>query len=163
MKTQTAVPRGRLVLEVRALDGTLVAERRAGNLVLRRGAEIVASLFAGAPDAGPIDRIRVGFGRESADVGATALTPPEDGALGAEALERPVEQDDFDIETDAAARLVRVSIAATFSPSVDLEDVSEAGLLAGETLYNQVVFEPVAMSVGQEVTFFWEVDFPFGH
>ena len=52
---------------------------------------------------------------------------------------------------------------APFKPTVDLTDVSEAGLLAGDVLYNQVVFEPVTLRPGQNVTFFWEINFPFGH
>jgi len=164
MSTSCAGPRsrGRLRLEVRDLDGALVAERRAHNVVLRGGAELVAGLFAGEPDFGPIDTIRIGFGQEAADVDATALTPPDE-ELAPEVLTGAVGADDFTVETDASARLVRVSIAATFQPTVDLQDVSEAGLLAGDNLYNQVVFEPVALRVGQDVTFFWEVDFPFGH
>jgi hypothetical protein len=30
-------------------------------------------------------------------------------------------------------------------------------------LYNQVVFDPVDLHLGQDVTFYWEVDFPFDH
>jgi hypothetical protein len=26
-----------------------------------------------------------------------------------------------------------------------------------------VVFEPVTLRVGQDITFFWEVDLPYGH
>jgi hypothetical protein len=163
MHTHTNGPQGRLTLQIHSPDGTQAAERRASNIVLRRGAEIVANLFAGVDEARPIDRVQVGFGTEAADVGATALTPPDDGAIDPDALDGPVASDDFAIETDAAARLVRVSIAATFAPTVDLDDVSEAGLLAGDQLYNQVVFEPVDMRVGQDITLFWEVDFPFGH
>ncbi len=154
---------GRMTMRIRSDEGAPVTERHASNIVLRRGAEIVAHLFAGVDGAGPIDRVQVGFGRESADVGATSLTPPEDGTIDPDALDSPVAADDFTIATDAQARLVRVSIAATFAPTVDLDDVSEAGLLAGDQLYNQVVFEPVDMRVGQDITLFWEVDFPFGH
>jgi hypothetical protein len=156
-------PQGRMTLQIHGADGTPVAERQAGNIVLRQGAELVADLFAGVDGAGRIDRVQVGFGTEAADVGATALTTPEDGTIDPDALDSPVDTDDFAIATDAQARLVRVSIAATFAPTVDLDDVSEAGLLAGDQLYNQVVFEPVDMRVGQDITLFWEVDFPFGH
>jgi hypothetical protein len=156
------VPRGRLHLRVER-GGRIVAERRARNLVLTGGAEIVARLFAGRPDAGPVNKLRVGFGQEAVDVDATGLTaPPADAGIDPSALEATVAADDFTLETDTAARLVRVSIATTFSPSEDLDGVTEAGLLAGETLYNQVVFEPVDLRVGQDITFFWQVDFPFG-
>ena len=50
-----------------------------------------------------------------------------------------------------------------FKPTVELVDVTEAGLRAGEKLYNQVVFEPVTLRPGQDITLFWEIDFPFGH
>jgi hypothetical protein len=155
------ISRGRLRLHVR--DGGGLTVRRAGNVVLARGAQVVATLFAGAAGATPIDRVGVGFGVETADVGATALTPPPDGSIPANALSAPVEPDDFSIATDADERLVRVSVATIFKPTVELKDVTEAGLLAGERLYNQVVFEPVTLHVGQDVTFFWEIDFPFGH
>jgi hypothetical protein len=153
---------GRLRLRVTNLDGAAV-ERHATNLVLRHGAEIVANRFAGIAEATPIDRVRVGFGDEAAAVDATGLTPPSDPNIPAAALEHAVGPDDFTITTDASARVVRVAIAARFSPTVELPDVTEAGLLAGDQLYNQVVFEPVTLRVGQDVTFFWEVDFPFGH
>jgi len=160
--SRTTAPQGRMRLEIRSAGGEPLAERSGSNIVLRRGAEIVANRFAGVAEADPIDRLQLGFGREAADVGTTALTPPDDEDIPPEALVGPVEADDFAIATDASARLVRVSIAATFEPTVDLDDVSEAGLLAGDQLYNQVVFEPVDIRVGQDVTFFWEVDFPFG-
>lgn len=153
---------GRLRLRITDPDGTAV-ERRASNLVLRHGAEIVARRFAGVAQAGPIDKVRVGFGTEAASVDAAALTGPDDPDIPPAALEHAVAPADFTITTDPAARVVRVAIAARFSPSVELPDVTEAGLLAADQLYNQVVFEPVTLRVGQDVTFFWEVDFPFGH
>jgi hypothetical protein len=159
---QIPVSRGRLRLSVRDRDGR-VQTRHATNLVLQSGAQVVAALFAGAAGAAPIDRVGVGFGQAGADVDATALTPPADGAIPAAALTTAVASSDFAITTDADARLVRVSVAPVFKPTVELPDVTEAGLLAGERLYNQVVFEPVTLHVGQDVTFFWEIDFPFGH
>jgi hypothetical protein len=163
MSTCTKAPEGRLRLLARSPAGATIAERRATNIVLRHGAEIVARLFTGAEGSGPIDRIALGFGREAADVGTTALVPPENGNLAPEDLVSPVPADAFALETDEAARLVRVSIAAVFHPAKELPNVTEAGLLAGSDLYNQVVFEPVTLHVGQDITFFWEVDFPFGH
>jgi hypothetical protein len=163
MTARTQVPQGRLRLEVRSPAGAVVAERRATNIVLRLGAQIVARLFAGAEGSGPIDRIALGFGQEAADVSTTALTPPEGGDLAPEDLVGPVAADAFALATDESARLVRVSIATAFHPTKELPDVTEAGLLAGIELYNQVVFEPVTLHVGQDITFFWEVDFPFGH
>jgi hypothetical protein len=153
---------GRLRLEVRDPGGGVTA-RSAQNIVLQRGAEIVAALFAGEDGAGPIDTLQVGFGVDGADVGATSLTPPPAGGVDAAALASPVQKTDFAVQTDADARLVRVSVTTAFHPTVTLDDVTEAGLLAGDRLYNQVVFDPVTLRVGQDVTFFWEIDFPFGH
>ena len=59
--------------------------------------------------------------------------------------------------------VVQVVVSSVFHPTVVLQDVTEAGLMAGDRLYNQVVFEPVTLRPGQDVTFFWEIDFPFGH
>ena len=163
MQRTSAPPRGRLHLVVRDGDGNEIASRRARNIVLQRGAELVASLFAGSDDAKAIDTVAVGFGTEGADVGATALTPPADPDIHASELRSPVQRDDFGVETDSDDRTVRVSVATVFRPTIELRDVTEAGLLAGDRLYNQVVFEPVTLRPGQDVTFFWEVDFPFGH
>jgi hypothetical protein len=151
---------GRLQLEVRE-GGVLVAARRASNVVLRSGASVIAALFAGVGDAAPVDGVGVGFGTEAATPETTALTPP-DGEVPAAALRIALTADSFSIATDLAAA-VRVSIGAVFKPTVELANVTEAGLLAGDKLYNQVVFEPVTLRPGHDVTFFWEVDFPFGH
>ena len=160
---RTAFARGRLHLVVRDADGA-VTERRARNLVLQAGAELVAGLFSGADGVRPVDTVMVGFGLDGADVGATALTPPppELGIHESE-LRSPVQKDDFGTATDNTERTVRVSIGTVFHPTVELANITEAGLLAGDRLYNQVVFEPVTLRPGQDVTFFWEIDFPFGH
>lgn len=155
-------PQGRLHLEVRSQTGLLVAERMARNFVLTSGAQAVARLFAGQPDAAPVNKLRVGFGREAATLDATGLTGPDDPTIELDDLEAPVPAEDFTLETDGDLRVVRVSVTTSFSPTADLDGVSEAGLLAGDALYNQVVFEPVDLRVGQDVTFFWEVDFPYG-
>lgn len=151
---------GRLRLQVRSAEGGLEAERHAANTVLRQGAEIVARRFAGAADSPPINRVQVGFGRETMDVESTGLTGPPSG-VDPQALITELTPDQFQIATDEVG-FVRVSVAAEFQPTVELEGVSEAGLLAGDRLYNQVVFEPVTLRPGQNVTFFWEIDFPFG-
>jgi hypothetical protein len=163
MERRAVFASGRLHMIVRDAEGGEVAERRARNLVLRAGAEIVASLFAGADGAKAIDTVMVGFGVEGADVGATSLTPPADDGIDESKLRSPIEKDDFAVVTDTDQRTVRVSAATIFHPSVELANVTEAGLLAGDRLYNQVVFEPVTLRPGQDVTFFWEIDFPFGH
>ena len=161
MDSERIGPRGRMRLQVARTDGTVLTERSAQNLVLRGGAELVARRFAGV-DAAPINRIGLGFGREAADPGATTLTGPTDDGVPASALTSPVAPGDFTIASDRPG-FVQVSVATVFHPTVELEGVSEAGLLGDDQLYNQVVFEPVTLKVDQDVTFFWEIDFPFGH
>ncbi|HOL63721.1 MAG TPA: hypothetical protein PLB97_00075 [Accumulibacter sp.] len=158
---------GRMEMTVRDADGALLARRQVGNQVLRDGALLVAQLFAGTAGVGPIDFVQVGWNREAADVESTALgappppVPPAE-AIAAAALRSPVRSEDFRL--DATRRdVVQVSVSTLFRPTVDLPEVSEAGLMAGNRLYNQVVFEPVTLRVGQDVTFFWEIDFPFGN
>jgi len=154
-------PIGRLHLRVQSRHG-VVAERRARNIVLRQGAAIIAGLFSGTGGVTAINRIRVGFSTDSGSPELTALTPPADATIPAAALESPVVAADFRVSADGSDS-VRVSVSSVFAPSVELRDVTEAGLLAGDKLYNQVVFEPVTLRPGQDVTFFWEIDFPFGH
>lgn len=156
--------RGRVQVVVRDHPGGPVRARlAASNIVLRQGAELVARLFAGADGGLAVDAVGVGFGTEGAQVTATALVPPPaEAGIAPAALRSPLTAADFSFDA-AGDGLVRVFIGSTFSPTVDLIDVTEAGLLAGPSLYNQVVFDPVDLRVGQDVTFFWEIDFPFGH
>jgi hypothetical protein len=152
-------PRGRMRLLVRDATGAAVAERRAANIVLRQGAAIIAGLFAGAAGSQPVSEVQVGFGREALDVAATSLTA---GDVAAELLRSPIPAESFSVITDRPDA-IHVAIASVFRPTAQLDDVTEAGLLAGGRLYNQVVFEPVTLRAGQDVTFFWEIEFPFGH
>jgi hypothetical protein len=154
-------PKGKLMLVVRSPEGTVITSRRARNIVLRNGAGLIAKLFAGAPNTVAVNSVRVGFAKVAASTEVTALTPPE-GNIPTEQLTSTVEPDDFTIITDQPGA-VKVVVNATFKPTVELQDVSEVGLMAGDVLYNQVVFEPVTLRPGQDVTFFWEIDFPFGH
>jgi hypothetical protein len=132
-------------------------ERRARNSVLAAGAGLVARLFAGQANT-PIDRINVGFGLDPLGPTATALRP---GSADPATLTGPVGPADFTVTAGDDA--VRVSITATFTPTVALDGVTEAGLGAADVLYNQVLFDPVRLEAGQAVSFFWDIDFPFGH
>ena len=153
---------GRMTLTVRA-RGALVCERRAGNMVLRSGAGVIAALASGLAGAGPIDTIGIGFAREPGGAEMAALTPPDAAlAIPAAALRTALSTNSFRIISDRPGA-VRLEIAAVFKPSQEIAGVTEAALLAGEVLYNQVIFEPVTLAVGQDVTFFWQIDFPFGH
>jgi hypothetical protein len=154
--------RGRMHLQIFDPLGRLMTERRSGNIVVKKGAEIVARLLGGGAEGKPIDRVQVGFGRETIGVEATALTPPQGGSVPAEALRSPVPPESFKVRADKPG-VLQLLITTVFKPTVELKDVSEAGLMAGDALYNQVVFEPVTLRVGQDITFFWEVDLPYGH
>jgi hypothetical protein len=152
---------GRMLLTVRSAEGTLVARRIANNMVLRNGAVVIARLFSGAAGATPINQLQVGFATDPGTAELTALTPP-DPVIPVAALRSPVKPENFQVTTDQPGE-VQVNISAVFHPTQDLKDVTEAGLLAGEDLYNQVVFEPLTLRTGQDITFFWQVNFPFGH
>ena len=152
MNTPPARLRGRLRLVT--ADGM---ERRVHNSVLLGGADLVARLFAGQATT-PIDRINVGFGTDPLDPTGTALRP---GSADPATLTGPVAAGDFTLTPEDD--FVRVAITATFTPTVVLEGVTEAGLGAGDVLYNHVLFDPVRLAAGQAVSFFWEIDFPFGH
>jgi len=149
-------------LTVRTPDGAVVAQRKARNMVLRSGATRVAELLAGIEDTPPIDTIGVGFAVDPGgpDLGALTL-PPAESEIEPTALRTALTGDGFEIDTETAL-MVRLNITATFRPTIELPDVSEAGLLSGDTLYNQVIFEPVTMALGQDITFFWQIDFPYG-
>lgn len=162
MSTTDRRSRGRLHLSVRDESGALIAERSTRNIVLRQGAAIVASLFAGQAGVSAINRLQVGFGQVGATVESVALVLPDDPAIPIAALGSAITPGDFSVVSDQPNG-VQVLISSVFKPSVVLTDVTEAGLLAGDKLYNQVVFEPVTLRPGQDVTFFWEIDFPFGH
>ena len=140
-------------------DGRARAVREAHNLVVRGGGELVARRLFGS-DVPPVNRVALGFARDSADPDATALTPPE-AVIAPEALSADLAPEALTFSTDQDG-FVRVSIAAEFTPVADLENVTEAGLFSDDTLYNQVVFEPVTLRTGQRVTFFWDIDIPFG-
>jgi hypothetical protein len=142
-------------------DGRVVARRSGRNMVLRNGAALIASLLTGQAGAQPINRVQVGFAREAGTTDLQTLTLP-DPPVDVAALRSPIGPGDFRVETDDPGA-VRVTVNAVFAPTVELTDVTEAGLLAGEALYNQVLFEPLTLRAGQNVTFFWQVLFPFGH
>lgn len=152
---------GYLQMIVRSPKGDEVARRSGSNMVLRNGALLIANLFTGQAGSQAVNRIQLGFAKETGNTELKSLTPP-DPPIDVAALRSPIAPGDFQVDATAAAS-VRVSVNAVFTPTVELKDVTEAGLLAGEELYNQVVFEPLTLRVGQNITFFWQVTFPFGH
>lgn len=160
MSSGFAGPRGSLHLKVLATDGSVVAERRASNMVVRSGAGIIASLFAGKSTAA-ISQVQIGFATETGSADLKALTLPEP-AVPLEDLRSPVKPENFQIDT-TQPDAVEVRVNAVFKPVRDFTQVTEAGLLAGDELYNQVLFEPLDMRKDQEIALFWQVNFPFGH
>lgn len=153
-------PRGRLQLTVRDQSGAIVASRSATNMVVRDGAALVARLFSGANGALPVNQIQVGFATEAGTPELKTLTPRDDIPVGD--LRSALKPENFTIDTTQSDS-IQVSINAVFHPVRDLPDVTEAGLLAGDSLYNQVVFEPLSLKKDQEISFFWQINFPFGH
>ena len=155
-------PQGRLWLRV-AERGRTIAERRVHNRVLRAGAGLIAGLVAGSAGFGKIDAVGIGFATEPGGADLAALTAPDPAlAIAPESLRSALAEEAFTIAGDGE-NAVRLEIAALFRPAQELAGVTEAGLLAGARLYNQVLFEPVTLRPGQDVTFFWQIDFPFGH
>src|SRR5215211_5559 len=124
--------RGRLRLVTATGD-----ERRVPNSVLSGGATLVAGLFAGQVTT-PINRINVGFGTDPLGAADTALRP---GSTDPAELRGPIAPGDATVAV--VDDVVRVSITATFTPTVALDGVTEAGLSADDALYNQVLFDPV--------------------
>jgi hypothetical protein len=150
-------PQGRLLLTIRDANGEVVTTRAAKNRVLRGGAQVIANLFAGARDV-PINKVRLGFGQASIDPTADQLTGSQ--TVPAAALESELKPEHFTVSVGDDR--VAVDVAAPFNPTQAIDNVSEAGLVSGDVLYNQVIFEPVSLRTGQVVTFFWQIDFPFG-
>ena len=146
-------PRGRLTLTIHNAAGELVAERRTTNRVLESGAKVIASLFTGERKSG-IDKVRFGFGTEPLPLHAKK-------PFFANGPEMVLGTGNFRVEP--GPDVVTVHVRVPFKPQANIAKVSEAGLFAGDDLYNHVLFEPIDMTAGQEITFFWEIDFPFGN
>jgi hypothetical protein len=161
--------RGRIHLQLRDRDGSVVAERHATNSVMRAGAELVANLFKG--EGVPINRMGVGASDtpETDTFATTTLTnPPEPDAsrLGG-TTEVTLSPDEFSVSVDETHRLVKVRCHATLPESAAVGTLREAGLLArpeegDPVLYNRVTFAPITKNDDHELTMFWEVSFPYG-
>jgi hypothetical protein len=171
--------KGRLRLELRDPGGRLLAERRASNMVLRSGAELVAALFSGKA-ATPVNGVAVGINPTPSSPpyeGTTLTTAAPDGtavlAQAACALDPALMQ----AEVLANELKVRISIRSVMganravSPDANVKavNIGEAalGVLSGDgkslvRIYNRVVFEPVPKGRDQELALYWEVDFPYG-
>jgi hypothetical protein len=170
---------GRLWLTVRSTGGVVCARRFACNTVMRSGAELLADLISGKVTT-PFNGVAVGLDPtpasppyETASLTLTAL----DGTQALAHSASPLMPANITKEVLQKDLKVRLSISSTIgvdravSPdaSVDRVMIGEAalGIIAdgGETLsviYNRVTFEPVPKTRGNELSLFWEVDFPYG-
>jgi hypothetical protein len=158
-----------LELELRDRHGTLLAQRRASNAVMRGGAVLVAQLFSGKGVA-PITHM--GVGTSDAEPDAFTTTELHNDSVGGQAAltgDTEVELPDGtfnDPIVDETKRVARVRFHATMPDSAAVGTVREAGLLSrgggDPVLYNRVIFAPVQKGADHELTLFWEVAFPYG-
>jgi hypothetical protein len=156
-------------LELTTAGGAVVEVREAKNSVMRAGAELIASLFAGKATAG-ITHMAVGTSSDeesdSFNTGALANDDEEGTPALTGGIETAIGTSDFTLETDTARKVVRVRVRATLPNAAAVGTMREAGLMAkgGTTpvLYNRVVFAPIEKKNDHELTMFWEVTFPYG-
>jgi hypothetical protein len=167
--------KGQLLMQLRALDGTLVAERRNHNAVLQAGGSLVARLFASQLTAG-ITHVGVGTSDtpETDRFATTGLSNPDGPDALTGGTEAPIAPEQIAVQPpDETARTVKVRIRATLPAGAGIGTIREAGLISrapagpdGTTpppvLYNRVVFAPLSKGNDHELTLFWEVTFPYG-
>jgi len=111
---------------VRTPGGLVVERRRATNIVLRGGAELIAQRFAGVAAAGPIDRVKIGFGTDVATSDVTKLTPPAAVGIPASALETALDPSAFTISNEQLG-MVSVAVSALFTPALDGPNPARSG------------------------------------
>jgi len=158
--------RARMRLELTGRRGDLLAVREARNAVMRGGALLVAALFTGAEESGPISHLGVGTSdaAESDTYDTPALSNADPALEGG--TEAPVPPTAFTVVPDPQRRLALVRVRATLPEASALGTIREAGLLSrtGDVtvLYNRVIFAPVTKADDHELTLFWEITFPYG-
>lgn len=158
--------RARMRLELTGRRGDLLAVREARNAVMRGGALLVAALFTGAEESGPISHLGVGTSdaAESDAYDTPALSNADPALEGG--TEAPVPPTAFTVVPDPQRRLALVRVRATLPEASALGTIREAGLLSrtGDVtvLYNRVIFAPVTKADDHELTLFWEITFPYG-
>jgi len=159
--------RALLRLELTDRSGRIIAARQTHNAVMREGARLVASLFAGA--GGAITHMGVGISDEpeSDTYNTLALTNPTTGddMLQGE-TDAPIPSEAMLISIDEVRRVAVVRVRGTLPPDAAIGRIREAGLISrseeGDVLYNRVTFAPVDKGGDHELTLFWEVAFPYG-
>jgi hypothetical protein len=168
--------KGQLFMQLRAPDGTLLAERRAHNAVMQSGGNLIARLFAGQLSAG-ITHMGVGTSDtpETDRYATSALSNPDGPAALSGGVEAAVAPEQISVlPPDETTRTVKVRIRATLPAGAGVGIIREAGLLSRApanppdgaapppVLYNRVVFAPLTKGDDHELTLFWEVTFPYG-
>lgn len=167
----------RLLVEARDSHGRRVALRKSSNIVVRSGAELLASLLTGA-SAAPINGFAVGLGRRalSAPYELTELTViDESGEPLAGPTAAPFGPDAFKVETLADEHRVRITVrgvlpaAAALAADGGRVEIGEAALgvlddagLKLARIYNHVVFDPIPKEKEHELVLYWEISFPYG-
>jgi hypothetical protein len=170
---------GRMRLDLISPGGGIAARRRATNSVMQGGAELIADLFRGSA-ATPVNGMAVGTSSEppAPPFTTSALTTTHgDGTLALDRFAVPLAANAMSVEVLPDLFKVRVRVRAVIpadaanspDPQVASVEIGEAalGVLAADglslaRLYNRVVFEPVAKTRDQELTLYWDIDFPFG-
>ncbi|MEX2262657.1 MAG: hypothetical protein WD696_11940 [Bryobacteraceae bacterium] len=170
---------GRMRLMLRDANGAIVLERRAANVVLRSGAELVAALFSGGAST-PVNGVGVGVNATPASVpyeAATLTVTTPDGTPILQASAAPIDPATIQTQALQDQLRIRVSLRSVIGPNravspddnVRTVEIAEAalGVLAPDgnslaQIYNRVVFEPVPKARDQELALYWEIDFPYG-
>lgn len=148
---------GRLTLELRHPDGSLLERRRVDNLITRAGRMLVARLFSGELAGPPALAIAVGSGSTPASVSDAALEAQLDQAAADPA---PVQES----EDEGAGGIASVSVTLPTLPPGASQALREAGILitlpgAPPVLYNRVTFPTITRTENLQMTLTWEVTF----
>lgn len=161
--------RGRLTLQRRALDGTLIDEVAASNMIVLDGRELVARLFVGTENAQPIGYVAVGTNLN--------LTGSLDNRLGNEVFRKKIDKVTISrLEgkqgADADRRVrVQLEVELNFDEPPRQQDVasyalSEAGLFTSasaanddDVMYNRVLFPVINKTSDFRLTLLWEIIF----
>lgn len=136
--------------------GDIVARRRAGNLILNSGREVLAGLFAKLIE----DRdIRVGVGEKGEDFRPTD-TIDRRTFIDQTGIDAP------EISVDETTNRVQLTFSASFGEEQAAGLLREAGILFTSTaseqpdiLYNGVTFSQIDKHVGDTLTLNWEITF----
>lgn len=149
--------RGNVVLVLRdSSTGEPLLTRTVHNAIMMEGSRLVASRMIGDP----VDPLTaVGVGTSDARTGSKDLTdleaPIGDGQAQRAAISLPDGQDKFvTLQEDGSATL---TFEATFGPELGNGPLREAGVYAGDILYNRVTFEVITKNATHTLTQLWTI------